>query len=154
MKWTSFHLRLLLLIGPLLCPHFLLPIPLWCSPSTGPTTWPWCRIPSSPRCRVTTSPCSCGCGGAAATSSPPPLRPEATARRRRRSCAALSETVCSITQGQKKEITRPRFSPQDCSGEENVFRASTTAIKVLLRHTRIHLLHLSSQADSRRKAKR
>lgn len=102
-KSTSFLRRLLLLTGPLLCPHFPLLIPLWSSPLTGPTTLPWYRIPSSPRCQVTTSPCSCGCGGAAATSSRQPLRPEAVARRRRPSCAAPSETVCSIRKKRKKK---------------------------------------------------
>lgn len=120
MKSTSFHLRLLLLIGPLLCPHFPLLIPRWSSPSTGPTTLPWYRIPSSPRCRVTTSPCSCGCGGAAGTSSRRPLRPEAVARRRRPLCAAPSETVCSIIpKKKKKKLSNVLASPpQKCSGKE------------------------------------
>lgn len=95
-KSTSSRLRLLLLIGPLLCPHFPPLTPPWSSPSTGPTTLPWYRIPSSRRCRATTSPCSCGCGGAEATSRRQPLRPEAVARRRRPSCAAPSETVRSM----------------------------------------------------------
>lgn len=120
MKSTSSRLRLLLLIGPLLCPHFPLPTPPWSSPSTGPTTLPRYQIPSSRRCRATTSPCSCGCAGVEATSSRQPLRPEAVARRRRPSCAAPSGTVPSmIPKLQKKKRNSVLASPpQNCSGKE------------------------------------
>ena len=98
-KLTSSRLRLLLPTGPRLCPLSPPPIRHWSSPSTDPTTLPWCRTRSSLRCQATTSPCSCGSEGAAPTSSPRPLRPEGVARMRRPSCAALSRTVRYITGG-------------------------------------------------------
>lgn len=93
-KSTSSHLRLLQPTGPRLCPLSPLLIHHWSSPSTDPTTLPWCQIQSSPPCPAITSPCSCGCEGAAPTSNPRPLRPEEIAKRRRPSYAALSRMVC------------------------------------------------------------
>lgn len=90
---TSSHLHRPQPTGRRRFPPYLPRIPLWSSPSTGPTTWRWCRTRLSRGCPATISPCSCGCVGGAPTSSRLLLSRKRVARKRRPLCAALSRMV-------------------------------------------------------------